>query len=68
MTACPHCHGTKWVCEEHPAKPWTGDGFCGCGAAGMPCPRCQPETSRENPPDVSKVFRSVIRVAGKTVN
>lgn len=34
---CPVCHGDRWVCEDHPNKPWRdGDGCC--GGAGMPCP------------------------------
>lgn len=68
MTDCPYCRETKWVCEAHPNRPWTGEGFCGCGSAGMPCPECQPETSRDQPPVVSQALRSVIRAAGKTVN
>jgi hypothetical protein len=38
-TTCIRCHGTEWVCENHPDKPM--DDGCGCG---MPCscflPQC----------------------------
>lgn len=32
---CPVCRGVRWVCENHPAKPWCAQG-CECGA-GAPC-------------------------------
>jgi hypothetical protein len=35
---CPVCHGARWVCEDHPDRPWS-DG-CACGGAGAPCPAC----------------------------
>jgi hypothetical protein len=44
--ACPHCHGTGWVCEIHPDKPWEGNGACGCGGAGASC-SCNPDGSYE---------------------
>lgn len=40
MSGCPKCGGERWVCEEHPEKPWNDDG-CMCGA-GMPCAACNP--------------------------
>ena len=41
---CVRCTGWKWVCEDHPDKAWeSGDeNECKCGAAGMPCPDCNP--------------------------
>ena len=43
--SCPACHGVRWVCAEHPNRPWHGfigepgdEGTCDCGAEGMPCP------------------------------
>jgi len=49
---CKTCLGTGTVCEEHPDLAW-GDmvsdpsnpkpGACYCGAAGMPCPKCNPK-------------------------
>lgn len=40
MFRCSDCKDTGWVCEAHPAKPYTGTRCCGCGAVEMPCPRC----------------------------
>jgi len=53
---CRTCNGTRWVCEEHPDRPWGGlcckrpdgadiceHGACHCGGAGDPCPSCNPE-------------------------
>lgn len=68
MLNCKDCRDTGWVCEAHPTRPWTGTHGCGCGAAGMPCPRCSPQLAWDKPPDVSKVFRSVTHVSGKKVN
>jgi hypothetical protein len=36
---CTRCDGTGWVCETHLLRPWKG---CGCGAAKLPCGRCNP--------------------------
>ena len=33
---CPVCLGARWVCEDHPDKPWEHDD---CGGAGLPCVR-----------------------------
>lgn len=43
-SVCACCTGWKWVCEDHPDKAWeSGDeNECKCGAAGMPCPDCNP--------------------------
>jgi hypothetical protein len=45
---CKLCRGQRWVCEEHPDRPW---GHEDCDGAGMPCPMCnvgdgQPELPR----------------------
>lgn len=68
MRRCKICQDTGWVCEAHPEKPWTGTRSCGCGAPGMPCPRCSPEVAWDKPPDYSRIFRSVTHVSGKKVN
>jgi hypothetical protein len=39
---CFQCKDCGWVCESHPERPWEGSHACGCGAAGMPCPGCNP--------------------------
>jgi hypothetical protein len=36
------CDGVSWVCETHPERPWAGNRACPCGAAGAPCPACNP--------------------------
>jgi hypothetical protein len=39
----------RWVCENHPDRPWgSGHGEC-CGAAGMPCPDCNEPHDGERP-------------------
>jgi hypothetical protein len=37
---CFRCEDTRWVCENHPERPWEGQHACGCGGAGAPCPGC----------------------------
>jgi hypothetical protein len=39
---CWQCDGSGRVCESHPKRPWEGEHACGCGAAGMRCPICNP--------------------------
>jgi len=46
---CSLCEDTGWVCERHSEMAWDGDHACGCGAAGMPCVRCNP-SDLDNPP------------------
>jgi hypothetical protein len=47
-TTCLNCAGQGWVCEDHASFPWSdGDGCC--GAAGAPCPICNP-CDETNPP------------------
>ena len=64
---CERCRNTSWVCEDHPQRPRDGPRACGCGAAGMPCPRCAPDDGWDKPPDVSRVFRLVLQVRDKKV-
>ena len=40
---------TLLVCENHPDTPWDGEHACTCGAAGMPCPQCNP-SDLDHPP------------------
>jgi len=39
---CGTCQGARWVCEDHPDRPWGSNhpSACRCGGAGMPCPVC----------------------------
>lgn len=43
-SVCERCGGTRWVCEAHHDRPWSGvserDDACGCAKAGDPCPDC----------------------------
>jgi len=40
MRFCARCDNCRWVCENHPDKPWEGRRACPCGGAGAPCPVC----------------------------
>lgn len=42
-TACPQCGGARWVCEEHPDRPWPHDD---CAGPGVPCPGCNDSGGR----------------------
>jgi hypothetical protein len=44
---CARCQDCRWVCEVHDNRPWLGEH--GCGAAGMPCPRCNKIKDGEYP-------------------
>jgi len=39
---CWRCDGCSWVCQSRPERPGKGAYACGCGAAGAPCPICNP--------------------------
>lgn len=42
--SCRNCASDGWVCENHLDMPWYGGTpECCPGAAGSPCPVCQPE-------------------------
>jgi hypothetical protein len=58
--ACPLCDDTGWVCEDHGNRPLKSDSqradACSFGA-GVPCPRCNPDSRHVNqvprlPPDM----------------
>ncbi|TYL96112.1 hypothetical protein FXB40_12335 [Bradyrhizobium rifense] len=40
MKFCGRCDSCRWVCENHPERPWLGGRACDCGGAGAPCPVC----------------------------
>jgi hypothetical protein len=46
---CAHCDNKRWVCENHPDRPWEGVNACTCGGAGMPCLACNSEQARRPP-------------------
>ena len=62
---CENCDGTGFVCEVHINRPWNCPRACGCGAAGMPCIICNGDGEK---PDVSRVLKSVLQVAGTKVH
>jgi hypothetical protein len=66
---CKLCGGCGWVCEKHSNKPACGgDLCCPCGAGvSKPC-SCNACGDEHNPPDASKIFKSVTHVRGKVVN
>ncbi len=55
MVTCERCHGSRWVCEDHPNQ-LSGHGEC--GGAGMPCPDC----NTEEPPMKPSGWRSIVSV------
>lgn len=57
---CDNRGNTNWVCEAHPRRPFGGPAACLCGAAGMPCPVCNPSDSEDTPPDTSRILKKVI--------
>jgi len=36
-TKCIRCQGVRWLCEQHPDRPFGHDR---CTSAGDPCPTC----------------------------
>jgi hypothetical protein len=54
MRFCACCDNCRWVCENHPDRPWLGDRACDCGGAGAPCPVCN-RTDPENLDDVPEM-------------
>jgi hypothetical protein len=58
---CTVCGDARWVCENHPDKPW-GDASdradaCDCGA-GAPCPACN-SSDREHAPAMPDGYRTI---------
>src|SRR5262245_48749271 len=45
---CERCRGERWICEQHPWKPFPHDA---CSGPGEPCPECQGEGRPELPDD-----------------
>ena len=49
---CPNCGDSRWVCENHPDRPWKGfsalANACECGD-GMPCPMCNDPPAGQGP-------------------
>ena len=56
--SCLFCDDEGWVCESHPDQPFAGPHACRCGAAGMPCQKCNP-SSLDEPPRLPKGFELI---------
>jgi hypothetical protein len=68
MKFCARCDNGRWVCENHPYRPFLGDHACGCGGAGAPCPTCN-RTDPDNPndlPDLPEGFVVDVKREGPT--
>ena len=64
---CEVCGGARWVCEDHPHKPWDGasgrDDACHCGGPEMPCAVCN-RTAGQEPPEMPPGYRTMIDTDG----
>ena len=49
MKWCARCDASRWVCESHPDRPFSGSRACTCGGAGIPCPVCNPAEEYTEP-------------------
>jgi len=58
---CARCDGTGWVCETHISRPWEGPNACGCGAAGVPCGRCN---NSDETPRMPEGFKTEVDKGG----
>ena len=56
---CRTCLGARWVCEDHPDRPWDIPGGCVCGGAGAPCPSCN-VSDRDHPPQLPEAGRALL--------
>jgi hypothetical protein len=52
---CPRCAGERWICEQHPDRPWPHDD---CAGPGEPCPVC----NTSEPPEMPEGFISLAKV------
>jgi hypothetical protein len=59
MKFCARCDNGRWVCENHPDRPWLGDRACGCGGAGAPCPVCN-RTDPGDPDDLPEMWEGFV--------
>jgi hypothetical protein len=55
MIECQLCDDGRFVCENHPDKPFFGDRACDCGGGGMACPECN--VSEVTVPEMPDGFR-----------
>ena len=57
MKWCACCEGSRWICESHPDRPFSGSRSCNRSGAGIPCPMCNPadELTEPRPPEEFQV-------------
>src|SRR4051812_8223099 len=60
---CMRCQGARWVCENHPDRPFdkTLPNGCDCGA-GEPCADCNGSTESDTP-NLGSTFDTITAVA-----
>jgi hypothetical protein len=49
MKWCARCDYSRWICERHPDRPFSGSRACTCGGAGILCPVCNPADEYTEP-------------------
>jgi hypothetical protein len=56
MSECNRCDDGRFVCENHPDRPFFGERACTCDGAGEPCPDCNASevTAPEMPDDFAE--------------
>jgi hypothetical protein len=55
VAACRRCTGARWICEQHPDRPWPHDA---CAGPGEPCPRCNRGARPEMGPGWSSLINA----------
>jgi hypothetical protein len=60
MEWCARCDNGRFVCENHPDRPFFGGRACDCGGAGDPCPACNP--SEVTTPEMPEDFREDLNI------
>jgi len=48
--ACHRCDDCRWICGNHPDRPWEGERACTCGGADALCPDCNETEPPRMPP------------------
>jgi hypothetical protein len=60
MKWCGRCDNCRWVCENHPDKPWLGGNACNCAGGGTPCPVCNRHSDENTPPELPDGFEAIL--------
>jgi hypothetical protein len=53
---CSLCVGERWICEQHPQKPWPHDDRS-CAGPGLPCWVCNADEPPARPPGWHSIGR-----------